>query len=109
MIRDDDPLLKPVPPRGTRLGAVDETAKAEVDAREAVGEEELAAAAAMTGAANAKGLVKAETADGKRGVLRISAPERETPDFGRDYEPKAPPPDEPDAYSAEDGAAAAAK
>jgi hypothetical protein len=46
MIGDDDPLLKALPPRGSRLGDVDAAALAAVDAREAVGEEELAAAAA---------------------------------------------------------------
>ncbi|MBR4894633.1 MAG: DEAD/DEAH box helicase, partial [Kiritimatiellae bacterium] len=44
MIQEDDPLLKAVPPRGTKLGEVDSEAKATVDAREAVGEEEKAAA-----------------------------------------------------------------
>jgi len=95
MIADDDPLLKPIPARGTRLGTVDEAAKAAVDAREAVGADELAAAAAMTGA----GMVKAATADGKRCVLRAPVPERDTPAFENALEPKHEPPDESDVYA----------
>ncbi len=93
MIQDDDPLLKSLPPRGTKLGKVDETAKAEVDAREAVGEEEKAAAAAVTGVANAT------TADGKPAVLKTDAPVRELPKFEHALEPKAPPPDESNVYA----------
>ena len=93
MIQDDDPLLKPIPPRGTRLGKVDADAKAAVDAREAVGEEEKAAAAAMTGA------VSATTASGAKAILKDNAPQRELPKFEHALEPKAPPPDESDIYS----------
>ena len=93
MIQDDDPLLKPLPARGTRLGDVDASAKAEVDAREAVGEEEIAAAAALTGVANAT------TASGAPAVLKEDAPMRTLPKFENALEPKAPPPDETDVYS----------
>ena len=93
MIQDDDPLLKPLPARGTRLGDVDASAKAEVDAREAVGEEEIAAAAALTGVANAT------TASGAPAVLKEDAPMRTLPKFENALEPKAPPPDESDVYS----------
>ena len=93
MIQDDDPLLKPLPARGTRLGDVDASAKAEVDAREAVGEEEKAAAAALTGVANAT------TASGAPAVLKEDAPMRTLPKFENALEPKAPPPDESDVYS----------
>jgi len=93
MIQDDDPLLRQIPPRGTRLGEVDATAKAAVDAREAVGEEEKAAAAAMTGVANAT------TGSGAPAILKEDAPQRELPTFEHALEPKAPPPDESDIYS----------
>ena len=93
MIQDDDPLLKPLPARGTRLGDVDASAKAEVDAREAGGEEEIAAAAALTGVANAT------TASGAPAVLKEDAPMRTLPKFENALEPKAPPPDESDVYS----------
>ena len=92
MIQDDDPLLKQIPPRGTKLGEVDAEAKAAVDAREAVGEDEKAAAAAMTGA-------NAVTGNGAPAVLKENAPQRELPKFEHALEPKAPPPDESDVYS----------
>ncbi len=92
MIQDDDPLLKPIPPRGSKLGNVDADAKAAVDAREAVGEEELAAAAALTGA-------NATTGNGSPAVLKEDAPRRELPKFEHALEPKAPPPDESDVYT----------
>ncbi len=92
MIQDDDPLLKAIPPRGSKLGTVDADAKAAVDAREAVGEEEKAAAAALTGA-------NATTGTGAPAVLKEEAPRRELPKFEHALEPKAPPPDESDAYS----------
>ena len=95
MIQDDDPLLKAIPPRGSRLGAVDADAKAAVDAREAVGEEEMAAAAAMTGIANAN----AVTGNGTPAVLKNDHPLRELPKFENALEPKSPPPDEKDVYS----------
>ena len=53
VIGPEDPLMKPLPARGTKLEGIDEAAKAAVDAREAVTEEEKAAAAAMTGTAAA--------------------------------------------------------
>ncbi|MBQ5531103.1 MAG: hypothetical protein IIT98_03760, partial [Kiritimatiellae bacterium] len=101
MIAEDDPLLKPVPARGTRLGKVDAAAKAAVDAREAVGEEEIAAAAAMTGETVPPGMVKAATGDGRSAVLRVSAPERETPKFENALDEKPAAPDETEAYTAE--------
>ena len=95
MIQDDDPLLKALPPRGSRLGEVDAEAKASVDAREAVGEEEKAAAAAMTGGAKPN----AVTGTGAPAVLKEDCPQRELPKFEHALDPKAPPPDESDAYS----------
>lgn len=96
MIQDDDPLLKDVPPRGTRLGEVDSAARETVDAREAVGEEEKAAAAALTGVlANAN----ATTASGAPAVLKEDAPQRKLPSFENAHEPKAPLRDESDIYS----------
>ncbi len=92
MIQDDDPLLKAIPPRGSKLGSVDADAKAAVDAREAVTEEERAAAAALTGA-------NAVTGTGAPAVLKEDAPQRELPKFEHALEPKAPPPDESDVYS----------
>ena len=92
VIGPDDPLMKPIPPRHSKLGEVDAAAKAEVDAREAAGEEEKAAAAAL-GAANAS------MADGRPAVLKEDAPQRELPKFENALEPKAPPPDESDIYS----------
>ena len=92
VIGPDDPLMKPIPARGTRLGEVDAEAKAEVDAREAAGEDEKAAAAALVGA-------NAHTGDGKPAILKEEAPQRELPKFERAFEPKEPPPDESDVYS----------
>ena len=93
MIQDDDPLLKAIPPRGTRLGAVDAAARAAVDAREAAGAEEKAAAAALTGVANAR------TASGAPAVLKEDAPRRTLPKFEKALDPKPAPPDESDVYS----------
>jgi len=95
VIGPDDPLLKPIPARHTRLGAVDATARAAVDAREAAGEEEKAAAAALVGA-NAPNAV---TGTGAPAHLRTDAPSRALPKFENALEPKAPPPDESDVYS----------
>ena len=96
VIGPGDPLLKDLPARGTRLGKVDAAAKAEVDAREAVTEEEKAAAAALTGAvANPN----ATTGTGAPAVVRQEAPQRELPKFEHALDPKTPPPDESDAYS----------
>ncbi len=93
VIGPDDPLMKELPRRGTKLGEVDAAAKAQVDAREAVTEEEIAAAAALTGVANAV------TGSGAPAVLREDAIVRELPKFEKAFEPKPSPPDESDAYS----------
>ena len=93
VIGPDDPLLRDLPARGTRLGAVDSAARAEVDAREAVGEEEKAAAAAMTGVANAV------TGTGRPAILSTDCPQRKLPTFEHALDEKAPPPDESDVYS----------
>ena len=98
MIQDDDPLLKALPPRGSRLGEVDGEAKARVDEREAVTEEEKAAAAALTGSI-APERANASTASGAPAILREDAPQRELPKFENALEPKSPPTDESDAYS----------
>jgi ATP-dependent RNA helicase RhlB len=95
VIGPDDPLMKELPKRGTKLGEVDEAAKATVDAREAVTAEELAAAAAVTGVANPN----AVTGSGAPAVLKVDAPQRELPKFENALEPKSPPPDESDVYS----------
>ena len=92
VIGPDDPLMKPIPARHTRLGEVDAEARAEVDAREAAGEEEKAAAAAMVGA-------NAVTGTGAPAFLKTDAPKRELPKFEHALDPKAPPPDEMDVYS----------
>jgi len=92
MIQDDDPLLKALPARGSKLGEVDAEAKASVDAREAAGDEEKAAAAAMVGA-------NATTGNGTPAILRDNAPTRELPKFEHALDPKTPPPDESDVYS----------
>ena len=92
MIQDDDPLLKELPPRGSKLGEVDAEAKAAVDAREAVTEEQKSAAAALTGA-------NAADANGSPAVLKLDAPERELPKFEHALDPKTPPPDESNVYS----------
>ena len=84
--QDDDPLMKPRRQlaRGERdqLAEVDEAAKAEVDAREAVTAEQKAAAAAMVGGTVVK------TADGKDVILRTDRVEREVPTFEKAFEPK---------------------
>jgi len=95
VIAPDDPLLKDVPARGTKLGAVDADARATVDAREAVTEEEKAAAAAMTGVAKPN----AVTGSGAPAILKEDAPQRELPKFETALDPKVPPPDESDVYS----------
>ena len=92
VIGPDDPLMKELPARGTRLGAVDSAAKAEVDAREAAGEEEKAAAAALVGA-------NAVTGNGKPAVLSTMCPQRELPKFEHALDEKKAPPDESDVYS----------
>ncbi len=92
VIGPDDPLLKPIPARHSKLGEVDAEARAQVDAREAAGEEEKAAAAAMVGA-------NATTGTGAPAVLRTDAPQRELPKFDSACEPKKPAPDETYAYT----------
>jgi len=92
VIRPDDPLLKPIPARGTKLGSVDAMSLAAVDAREAAGEEEKAAAAAMVGA-------NATTGTGAPAILRDNGPQRKLPTFEHALDPKATPPDESDVYS----------
>ena len=97
VIGPDDPLMKELPVRGSKLGAVDSEALAEVDAREAVGEDELAAAAAMTGGIRAG--ANAVTGTGAPAVLREDAPVRELPKFEHALDPKPVPRDESDVYS----------
>ena len=92
VIGPDDPLLKPIPPRHTRLGAVDAAALAAVDAREAAGDEEKAAAAAMVGA-------NAVTGSGAPAILKDNAPQRELPKFEHALDPKKPAPDESNVYA----------
>jgi len=102
LLQEDDPLMKPLEKlaRGERseLKPVDEAAKAEVDAREAVTEEQKEAAAAMVGAR--EGIV-VKNAAGKEGIVAIdeNAPlQRKMPTFEKALEPK-PVVDESDAYS----------
>ncbi len=84
IIQDDDPLLKPLPPRHSELAEVDEAAKAEVDAREAVTEEQKAAAAALVG-----GIV-VKNAAGQEGRVAVQEdlPPRPLPSFENALEPK---------------------
>ncbi len=93
MIQDDDPLLKELPARGSKLGQVDSVARDAVDAREAVTDEERAAAAALTGVANAT------TGSGAPAYVKEDCPQRKLPTFENALEPKAPPPDEKEVYS----------
>ena len=94
IIQDDDPLLKALPARYTKLGEVDEAAKAEVDAREAVTEEQKAAAAALVG-----GMV-VRNAAGQEGrvIVQEDLPPRPLPTFENALEPKKVV-DETDVYS----------
>ncbi|MGN0846291.1 MAG: DEAD/DEAH box helicase [Kiritimatiellia bacterium] len=94
IIQEDDPLLRGLPARHTRLGEVDEAAKAEVDAREAVTEEQKAAAAALVG-----GLV-VKNAAGQEGRVAVQddLPPRPLPTFENALEPKKVV-DETDVYS----------
>ena len=102
LLQDDDPLLKPLDKlaRGEKaeLKPVDEAAKAAVDAREAVTEEQKEAAAALVGAR--EGMV-VKNAAGKEGVVAIKEDEplqRKMPTFEKALEPKKVV-DESDAYS----------
>ena len=94
IIQDDDPLMKGLPARHTKLGEVDEAAKAEVDAREAVTEEQKAAAAALVG-----GMV-VRNAAGQEGrvIVQEDLPPRPLPTFENALEPKKVV-DETDVYS----------
>lgn len=67
-------------------------ARAAVDAREAAGDEEKAAAAALVGA-------NAVTGSGAPAFIRTDAPQRELPKFEHALDPKTPPTDESDVYS----------
>lgn len=96
-IGGDDPLLREIPGRGSKLGEVDAAAKAEVDAREAVSDEEKAAAAALTGIPMEK--ANAVTGTGTPAILKQDALVRTLPKFENALEQKAPPPDESDVYS----------
>ncbi len=100
IIQDDDPLLKELPAKPAKgekaeLAPVDESAKAEVDAREAVTEEQKNAAAAVVGG------VMLKNAAGKA-ATNINLPEgttqRPLPTFDNVFDPKTPPPDETDVY-----------
>ena len=84
IIQDDDPLLKDLPARHTKLGEVDEAAKAEVDAREAVTDEQKAAAAALVG-----GMV-VKNAAGQEGRVAVQEdlPPRPLPSFENALDPK---------------------
>lgn len=102
LLQDDDPLLKPLEKlaRGqcAELKPVDEAAKAAVDAREAVTEEQKEAAAALVGLRDGM-LVK--NAAGKEGVIAINENDplkRKLPTFEKALEPKKVV-DETDAYS----------
>ena len=97
MIGEGDPLLKELPPRNTQLGEVDEAAKAEVDAREAVTEEQKAAAAAIVGAGKVG--VPVKNAAGKEGIVVLDDGEpRKLPTFDNALEPRREV-DETDVYS----------
>ena len=84
IIQEDDPLLKDLPARHTQLGEVDEAAKAEVDAREAVTEEQKAAAAALVGGM----VVKNAAGQEGRVLLKEDLPPRPLPTFENALEPK---------------------
>ena len=75
-----------------------EAAKAEVDAREAAGEDEKAAAAAMVGAISPD-KANAVTGTGKPAILSTDCPQRKLPTFEHALDEKTPPPDESNAYS----------
>ena len=102
IIQEDDPLLKPLPPRLGRgekatFQPVDEAAKATVDAREAVTEEQKAAAAAVVGNTQPNGL-KVKNALGKEMILPNDPISREMPTFEKVFEKKTVR-DESDIYS----------
>ena len=97
MIQDDDPLLKALPPRGAKLADIDREAKATVDAREAVGEEEKEAAAAVTGGVLANS--NAVLGNGAPAIIKEDAPQRTLPKFENACEPQLPERDESEIYS----------
>ena len=96
IIGEGDPLLKELPPRGSKLGQVDLKAQAEVDAREAVTEEEKTAAAQLTGISPEK--ANASTATGAPAILKVDALQRELPKFENALDPKPPMVDESNVY-----------
>ncbi len=97
LVADDDPLMKELPARHTKLGEVDEAAKAEVDAREAVTEAQKAAANAIIGAGKVG--VTVRNAAGREGVVVLDDSEpRKLPTFENAMEPKKEV-DESDVYS----------
>ena len=103
MIPEDDPLMKPLEKlaRGQRaeLAEVDEAAKAEVDAREAVTEAQKAAAAAMIGARD--GII-VKNAAGREGVavaVNDKFVARPIPSMENALDPKPEMRDESDAYT----------
>ena len=98
VIEEGDPLLKALPPRGSKLGEVDGEAKAEVDAREAAGEEEKAAAAALIGSRIGGKVPNAVTGNGQKAILRETAPDRAMPSFENACEEKKPAVDEKEVY-----------
>ena len=92
LLQDDDPLMKPLEKlaRGQKseLKPVDEAAKATVDAREAVTEEQKEAAAALVGVREGM-LVK--NGAGKEGIVAIDEKDilqRKMPTFEKALEPK---------------------
>jgi ATP-dependent RNA helicase RhlB len=104
MISEDDPLMKPLEKlaRGQRaeLAAVDEAAKAEVDAREAVTEAQKAAAAAMIGARDGIVVKNAAGREGVAAAVDDKFVPRPIAQFGDEtLEPKPGPRDESDAYT----------
>jgi ATP-dependent RNA helicase RhlB len=96
LIQEDDPLLKELPPKAAKgekatLEPVDEVAKAAVDAREAVTEEQKAAAAAIVGG------LRLRNAAGREAFISDEAVQRKMPTFENALEAK-PLRDESDAY-----------
>jgi ATP-dependent RNA helicase RhlB len=103
MISEDDPLMKPLEKlaRGQRaeLAEVDEAAKAEVDAREAVTEEQKAAAAAMIGARDGIIVKNAAGREGVAAAVDDKFVPRPIPSMENALEPKPQMRDESDAYT----------
>jgi ATP-dependent RNA helicase RhlB len=96
LIQEDDPLLKELPPKAARgekaiLEPVDEAAKAAVDAREAVTEEQKAAAAAIVGG------LRLRNAAGREAFISDEVVQRKMPTFENALEVK-PMRDESDVY-----------